>query len=133
MRNETDRQERRRTKNKDQTRLSAFIDFILDPFMLPLEPLPRSLKYSIGTIARTEREKRTCDDVTWNEQVAFIPSKRGESTTRVFSKSDCEVEDRLLDLARVQMMIHLWLVFQLTRAYHREHRLKNTLIVTLES
>ena len=42
--------------------------------------------------------------MTWNEQLAVIPSKRGESTTRVFSKSDCKVEDRLLDLALVQVM-----------------------------
>jgi hypothetical protein len=45
------KEKKKASKKKDQTRFSSFMDLIFVPFTFPPEPF-RSLKYSIGTIAK---------------------------------------------------------------------------------
>lgn len=48
------KKEKRERERTDQTRFSSFIDLIFVPLVFPFRPF-RSLKYSIGTIARREK------------------------------------------------------------------------------
>jgi hypothetical protein len=71
--------------------------FIFDP-----EPF-RSLKYSIGTMAKTIKKKIL---IIINSFLVSFQNERGKSEICVISmKSKCKVEDRLLILALVQMIV----------------------------
>ena len=73
------REFKRREKNKDQTRFSSFNDFIFVPVILPLDPF-RSLKYSIGTMARKKKNK---NDINTTKEFNF-ENQRGKSTVCVY-------------------------------------------------
>jgi hypothetical protein len=79
---------RERRKQTDQTRFSSFIDLIFVPFVFPLRTF-RSLKYSIGTMAKI---KKTKNDIEF--LFGSLNEKKGQSTC-VSTKSRCKVEDRL--------------------------------------
>jgi hypothetical protein len=56
---EKKREAKKRKQKIDQTRFSSFNDFIFDPLELPPAPF-RSLKYSIGTMAKKKVKQILC-------------------------------------------------------------------------